>query len=387
MAGITKHHASTCGTRRGSRCDCTPGFQAWVWSPRDRKKLYRTLPSHAAARSWRAQASNEVKRGSLRAADDTTLREAAKAWLTGAREGTIRNRSGDRYKPSVLRGYEQSLRLYVLRDLGAHRLAQITTSDLQALVDRLHAANRKPATIRNALLPLRAIYRRACARDGLPVNPTAKLELPAVRGRRDRVASPREAARLIDALPEQDRAVWATAFYAGLRLGELQALRTDHVDVRAGVIRVEASWDPHAGPVEPKSRAGRRSVPIAQTLRAHLARHQLAADTADGFVFGRSAEMPFAPSALHQRARKAWADAGLTPITLHEARHTFASLMIAAGVNAKALSTYMGHAGVAITFDRYGHLMPGNEAEAAGLLDAYLGRWTVDPERAVEFSA
>ena len=49
-------------------------------------------------------------------------------------------------------------------------------------------------------------------------------------------------------------------------------------------------------------------------------------------------------------------------------------MMIAAGVNAKALSTYMGHAGVSITYDRYGHVMPGNEAEAAGLLDAYLDR-------------
>jgi integrase len=43
-------------------------------------------------------------------------------------------------------------------------------------------------------------------------------------------------------------------------------------------------------------------------------------------------------------------------------------------VNAKALSTYMGHANIAITMDRYGHLMPGNEEEAAGLLDAYLNR-------------
>jgi len=46
--------------------------------------------------------------------------------------------------------------------------------------------------------------------------------------------------------------------------------------------------------------------------------------------------------------------------------------MIAAGVNAKALSTYMGHSSITITLDRYGHLMPGNENEAAGLLDAYL---------------
>jgi len=50
-----------------------------------------------------------------------------------------------------------------------------------------------------------------------------------------------------------------------------------------------------------------------------------------------------------------------TAIGLHESRHTFASLMIAAGVNAKALAVYMGHASVTITLDRYGHLMPGNE--------------------------
>ena len=49
------------------------------------------------------------------------------------------------------------------------------------------------------------------------------------------------------------------------------------------------------------------------------------------------------------------------------------SLMIAAGVNAKALSTFMGHAKIGITLDRYGHLMPGSETEAAGLLDTYLG--------------
>jgi len=51
--------------------------------------------------------------------------------------------------------------------------------------------------------------------------------------------------------------------------------------------------------------------------------------------------------------------------------------MIAAGVNAKALSTYIGHSSITITLDRYGHLMPGNETEAAELLDAYLRRGDV----------
>ena len=57
---------------------------------------------------------------------------------------------------------------------------------------------------------------------------------------------------------------------------------------------------------------------------------------------------------------------------LHQCRRTFASLMIAAGVNAKALQTYTGHASISITLDRYGGLMPGSAAEAAGLLDTYL---------------
>lgn len=62
----------------------------------------------------------------------------------------------------------------------------------------------------------------------------------------------------------------------------------------------------------------------------------------------------------------------LTPITLHECRHTFASLIIAAGVNPKALQTFMGHSSITVTLDRYGHLFPGSEGEAAVLLDAYL---------------
>ena len=50
--------------------------------------------------------------------------------------------------------------------------------------------------------------------------------------------------------------------------------------------------------------------------------------------------------------------------------------MIAAGVNTKALSSYMGHASITITLDRYGHLLPGNEHEAANMLDTYLNHTT-----------
>jgi integrase len=59
---------------------------------------------------------------------------------------------------------------------------------------------------------------------------------------------------------------------------------------------------------------------------------------------------------------------------LHEARHTFASVLIAAGVNARAITSYMGHSSITVTFARYGHLMPGSEDEARELVDAYVER-------------
>jgi integrase len=100
---------------------------------------------------------------------------------------------------------------------------------------------------------------------------------------------------------------------------------------------------------------------------------QAAAGCSDGLFFGDGGQ-PFNRGQVVRRATRAWKAAGLEPIGLHECRHTFASLMIAAGVNAKALATYLGHSSIQITLDRYGHLMPGNESEAAELLDAYLTR-------------
>ena len=93
----------------------------------------------------------------------------------------------------------------------------------------------------------------------------------------------------------------------------------------------------------------------------------------DALVFGVTPKTPFQATVVYRRADKAWKKAGLGQLRLHQARHTYASFMIAAGVNAKALSAFMGHSSIKVTFDLYGHLMPGTEAEAAALLDRYLG--------------
>jgi integrase len=254
-------------------------------------------------------------------------------------------------------------------------LTAIRRRDVQALVDRLGAKGMAAGTIRNTLDPLRAIYRRALQRDRVAVNPTADLDVPAANNGRERSATRAEAAALLKALPDTERALWATAVYAGLRRGELRALRWEDIDLGAKMIHVRRGWDDAEGEIEPKTRGANRRVPIVAPLGKALRAHARATKRQGrDLVFGRTASLAFYPSTVRSRALKAWEDADppLAPLGLHECRHTFASMMIAAGCNAKALSVVMGHASITITFDTYGHLMPGGEQEVGTLLGAYL---------------
>jgi len=376
-AGIVKRHSKGCRSRDARGCSCKLSYEAWVYSPRDGRKVRRTFSNFAEARSWRADAKRQIDQGSLRAPSQLMLREAARAWLAGAEAGEICNRSGQPYKPSTLRGYRQALEERVLPLIGGEKLSAITTSDLQVLVDRWQAEGHPASTLRNTIKPLQAIYRRAKSRGGLPVNPTRDLELPAPRPRQVEIVAPDVAAKLLMALPIEDRSVWATALYAGLRYGELRALRWGAVDVAGGKIEVRESWDAKAGGIEPKTRTSRRRVPMPAALRELILDRRLEdpAATDRALVFGSGEDRPFHAATLYRRADAAWKTAGLVErLRLHQARHTYASFMIAAGVNAKALSQFMGHSSIKVTFDLYGHLMPGSEREAAGLLDAYLER-------------
>jgi integrase len=163
-------------------------------------------------------------------------------------------------------------------------------------------------------------------------------------------------------------------------------------------IRVERGWDDDEGEQDGKSEAARRTVPVLDVLYRELAAQKLRTGRdGDALVFGVEPGVPFDPSTVRRRALAAWGwrdavnpkpggrrtvrvkarENALEPIGLHEARHTFASLMIAAGANAKVIQTVMGHATIQMTFDTYGHLMPGGLDEAAAAANAYLSREAV----------
>lgn len=386
--GIVRRHSSGCPAKRGKPCRCKAGYEAWVYLPHEKRKLRKTFARKAEAKSWRAAALTAVNKRTLQSPSRMTVEQAAWLWLEAAHSGAVRDRSGHTYKPGTLREYQRALRLRVLAEFGDVRLSELTRAEVQGFVDRVLGEGLSPSTVANTLNPLQAIYRHAVRRDMVAVNPTREVELPADRGRRDRIASDDEAERLLAALPASDRPIWATAFYAGLRWGELQALRPGDVDLASCEITVQRSWDQYEGPIPVKSKAGDRTVPIFDVLRSHLEAIEI--DSGSELLFGRKDGEPFAPKSIADRAKHAWEQANeqereaakregrepvlLRPITLHECRHSFASLQIDAGVNPKAIQEFMGHATIEETFSRYGHLMPGAREEARKLVDAYFKR-------------
>jgi len=383
--GIVKRHSAGCPAKDGKGCRCRAGYEAWVYLPHEKKKVRKTFARKAEAKSWRATALTAASRRTLQSPSRLTVEQAAWLWLEAAHSGAVRDRSGHTYKPGTLREYQRALRLRVLAEFGKRRLSDLSRAEVQNFVDRLLGEGLSPSTVANTLNPLQAVYRHAVRRDLATVNPTREVELPADRGRRDRIATAAEAARLLAALPDSDRPIWATAFYAGLRRGELQALRPGDVDLAASEITIQRSWDQYEGSISAKSKAGHRTVPIIGVLRPYLEAVEVNSGTE--LLFGRKDDVPFAPKSISQRAERAWEQANkleqeaaakekrepvlLRRITLHECRHTFASLLIDAGVNAKAIQEFMGHATIEETFSRYGHLMPGARDQARELVDAY----------------
>jgi integrase len=354
----------------------------------------RTFPTKAEAKSWRASATTAIARQELRAVTSPTLAAAADDLLAGMASGAIRARGGDRFKPATIRAYEISLREHITPLLGRRRLNDISRGDLVDLVERMLGRGSSSSTIRNAINPLHLIYRRAMDRGIVTVSPAARLPLPAPAPGRDRIATPAEQAALIAALrAAADRALWTVALGAGLRAGELQALSWRDVDFEDGLIRVRRSFDPKSAVFgEPKSKRSRREVPMLGGVRATLLEHRLATGRRSGLVFGRDGEHPFTHSSALHRAARDWKAAGIPPLAcdidaadrgqghlppfgrigLHEARHSYCTTLLDAGVSVANVSRYAGHASPAFTLARYVHPRADQAPDDAAKVDAFL---------------
>jgi len=276
-------------------------------------------------------------------------------------------------KPSTLRDYRSRISSRLLPEFGDRRLEEITSREIERWRATIVTSSGEPLTNKsknNLLVLLHGIFRRAVTVYGLPYNAVATVEPHRVRPSGDiEVFSPEEVWALARAAAsEQDRAIYLTAAFTGLRRGELLALRWRDVDFAGHTIRVRANWAARAL-TTPKS--GKvRSVPMAPDVARALAelgkRDLFTSD--DDLVFTGVAGGHLDGDALSSRYRAALERANLRPLRFHDLRHTFGTRMIAKA-DVRRVQEWMGHADIQTTM-KYLHYAP-RAGDAALVAEAF----------------
>jgi integrase len=193
-------------------------------------------------------------------------------------------------------------------------------------------------------------------------------------------------------------AAWLLLATTGMRRGEVAGLRWSDVDLEVGRVsprRPRVVVDYEVVVSVPKTAKGRRSLaldPVTVTaLRQHRTRQfeqRLAVGPRwqdSGLVFTWPDGRPIHPERFSRWFEQHARAAGLPKIRLHDVRHSYATVALAAGIPAKVVSERLGHATIAITMDTYSHVLPGLDAEAAGTVARLiLGDGDQEPTRPVD---
>lgn len=304
-------------------------------------------------------------------------------WLDGRRRDL---------RPTTWTSYEVMVRRYLTPVLGGTRLRDLAPAAVQRMLDALAEEGQVSArTVAYVRTVLRIALQDAVRLGTLAANPVDRTRPPKQTPRRVDAFTPEELAALFRAA-DGTRVANLLPFlaYSGLRRGEALALRWEDVDFAAATVSVRRSRVSAGGRVydqEPKTEAGVRTVTLpAQALDAlRRQREMRAADMRaalargwryrnGGWVFATRTGKPLEPSRVSRDFRRVRDAAGVRALPLHALRHTAVSLQIAAGVPLEIISKRIGHRQVGITADRYGHLLPQADREAAAKLSAYLAR-------------
>jgi integrase len=385
--GVSIRHRKGCPALQGSRCRCRPGYIARVWDPSRRRPAHSpVLYAPAEAVNWKQDTLNALRSGVELKREGIYLADAKERFLIALKDGTALNKKGKPYKQSAIRTIEGAINGQIVAALGERLVADVRRGHVQTLVDAMVEEELSGSRIRNVLNALRSFYTYAIAHDMAEISPISSIQLPAINEQpRDRIATPAEFQELLAVLKPQDALPFALAAYASARSQEIGSLAWS--DVIWAKKRLTLAEDSDYA----KSDAARRPFPLIPQLEQLLRQEYRRQGEPEGQALLCPGHKPggrnsgkLSISALYTRADKAWKQAKLEPIRLHECRHTAASWLRAAGIDLKLRSILMGHATTAttdggkgsITDDRYTHLMPGEIEQAGKTLAAYLRKQT-----------
>jgi integrase len=331
------------------------------WRDDAGRQQKRNFETAREANAFEAKTNGELQSGTYvdPGVGRMTLRDFAEAW---------RAAKPHRSKTAIrVRG---ELHNHVYPVFGDRAIASIRPSEVQSFIGAL-STRLGPGTVRNVIRTLSSIFSAAVLDGVRPNNPCARgaISLPSVDEEQMVPLTREQVDAIANELPHQYRAMVTVLAGTGLRQGELFGLQVRDLDMLRRALRVQRQMQPEGlGP--PKGKKSYRRVPfgkvVAEVLAAHLAAHPAKGEE---HVFRGADNLP-----LHvRRIRRTWEGAcrraGLPGVGMHDLRHFYASVLIAAGRSVKEVSERLGHASPAMTLNVYTHLWPKDDDGTRDAID------------------
>lgn len=335
---------------------------------RQRQRAARTLTE---ARALKAQLASDIVRGEYRPTSTITFGAYAVSWIA-----TYQGRTSRGIRVETVEDYAAELHRRAIPHFGRRRLADIAPRDIRDYAAQLSAAGLRPASVRQAIAPVRALLATAFEDGEIRTNPAAGVRIAGVLREDGEPAAPKalsedELRALLEAVAPPWRPFVEFVAHTGMRIGEAVAVRWYDVDLDARRVHVRRRWF-RGRFAPPKSTYGLRSIPLSAGMVASLEvrRNEAGAIDADALVWTNRDGRILDPSNLLERVMKPAARAAGVPwASWHTLRHTCGSLLFRYGANAKQVQHWLGHHSPAFTLAVYVHLLS-EDAPDADFLDS-----------------
>lgn len=298
-----------------------------------------------------------------------------------------------RLRKSTHNAYRRNIELHVIPALGKRPLDQLSPEDIDLFYAALLRNGRKkrpgekgpakglaPKTVHNIHVMLNKALGDAARKGTVVRNVVALADAPSLQARKRPEIKAWDIDQLVRFLDAIDSHRMAPAFYlaacTGMRRGEVLGLRWRDVDLDAGQISVRQALVSVAYEMsisDVKTGTSRRTIDIDDdVVRVLRGWRKVRTEERDGvepglddLVFVKTDDTSTHPDVFSQLFDRTVAKIGVPAISLHDLRHTHATLLLKAGVNVKVVSERLGHANVAFTMNVYQHVLPGMQAAAA----------------------
>lgn len=360
-------------------------FQAQITI--DDQRFSFTGQTQQECQQWIKQVVEKERRGQSYQASQTTYKEFLNNWLAGKRS-TL--------KPASHKQYTQIARDYILPALGKIKLDDLRPDHIQHLYDTEMRKGTGLRTIEVIHAVIRGSLNHAVKLWIIGRNPALATFPPRPARKEMQIYSQEQVQKLIvtaKLITSPYAELLQLAIATGMRLGEILGLQWKDVDWNKNSLTIQRQFSRKTRDsklfTSPKTKAGIRTIKVGEEVMTAL---QIQSERVSrlmweagenwhdlDLVFPSQDGKPLSGRYLLTSFQRIAKQAGLPKIRFHDLRHTAASLMLNNGIPVLIVSKRLGHAKPSITLDIYGHMIQGQDAGAADLMDSYITPIEVDP--------